>query len=147
MIDFINMLQSAEPLTAVKLLIILLFSMISAPTAVHALARAVVHLAHGRRYGLGREAGPDRDSAAATGDREGGAMIDFINMSQSAEPLTAVKLLIILLFSMISAPTAVPVALARAVVHRAHGRRCGLGREAGPDRDSAAATGDREGGQ
>ncbi len=66
------MLQSAEPLTAVKLLFILLFSMIGAPTAVHALARAVVHLAHGRRYGLGREAGPDRDSAAATGDREGG---------------------------------------------------------------------------
>ncbi len=73
-------------------------------------------------------------------------MIDFVNMSQSAEPLTAVKLLIILLFSMIGAPTAVH-ALARAVVHRAHGRRCGLGREVGPDRDSAAATGDREEGQ
>ena len=61
-------LQVSEPMTAIKLLLILLFSMLGAPTAVHALARAVVHLAHSRRYGLNKGAGGDPQGDGPQGD-------------------------------------------------------------------------------
>ena len=62
------MLQSSDMLTAVKLLLVLVFSILGAPTAVHALARAVIHLAHSRRYGLKKD--PVAAPRAAAGDRE-----------------------------------------------------------------------------
>ena len=63
------MLQSPEPLTAIKLLLVLIFSMLGAPIAVHALARAVVHLAHSSRYGLNKGLGDAPDPGAAEGGK------------------------------------------------------------------------------